>query len=77
MGQWNPLRKKEQPTDTPTPTNRIRKLAEDYLNGLPYVLPVRTFWNDLRAEREFWPLLLPVLAWIAWRTYHEERARIG
>jgi hypothetical protein len=39
------------------------------------LVPVRLFWNNLNALRPWWPVLLPLLAWIGWRTYRRERAR--
>jgi hypothetical protein len=43
--------------------------------GLP-ILPLRLFWQNLEALRPWWSVLLPFLAWLAWRTYTGERARV-
>jgi hypothetical protein len=39
--------------------------------------PVRAFWNALRELEDWWPLLLPLLLWVFWRTYQRERAALG
>ncbi|MBO9325880.1 MAG: hypothetical protein J7463_10950 [Roseiflexus sp.] len=44
------------------------------IGGLPFLI-VRLFWYNLREVRFWWPLVLPLLAWTAWRTYHRERAQ--
>jgi len=41
--------------------------------GLPFLV-ARLFWYNLRAVRFWWPVVLPLLAWTAWRSYHRERA---
>jgi hypothetical protein len=38
--------------------------------------PVRSFWDNLLALQPWWPLLLPLLGWIGWRTYQRERAEV-
>jgi hypothetical protein len=43
---------------------------------LPPLVPIRLFWDSLAAMRPWWPVLLPLLAWIGWRTYRDERARV-
>lgn len=44
------------------------------IGGLPFIL-VRLFWYNLREVRFWWPVVLPLLVWTAWRTYHRERAK--
>jgi hypothetical protein len=39
--------------------------------------PVRAFWDNLREMEDWWPLLLPLLLWVFWRTYQRERAALG
>jgi hypothetical protein len=36
--------------------------------------PVRAFWDSLRELESWWPLLIPLLLWVFWRTYRRERA---
>lgn len=43
------------------------------IGGLPFVL-VRLFWYNLREVRFWWPVVVPLLVWTAWRTYQQERA---
>jgi hypothetical protein len=45
--------------------------------SLPALMPIRLFWDNLRAMRPWWPLLLPLLAWIGWRAYQRERMLVG
>ncbi|MCS6940702.1 MAG: hypothetical protein NZM94_15610 [Roseiflexus sp.] len=44
------------------------------IGGLPFLL-VRLFWYNLHEVRFWWPVVLPLLIWTAWRTYHRERAK--
>jgi hypothetical protein len=41
--------------------------------------PARAFWDALRELEAWWPLLIPLLLWVFWRTYQRERAalRVG
>jgi hypothetical protein len=39
--------------------------------------PALAFWNALRELEVWWPLLLPLLLWVFWRTYQRERAALG
>ena len=39
--------------------------------------PARAFWNSLRELEAWWPVLLPLLAWVFWRTYQRERAELA
>ena len=36
--------------------------------------PARAFWTALRDMEDWWPLLIPLLLWVFWRTYRRERA---
>jgi len=38
--------------------------------------PARAFWDALRELEDWWPLLIPLLLWIFWRTYRRERAAL-
>ena len=38
--------------------------------------PARAFWVALRELEDWWPLLIPVLLWMFWRTYKSERAAL-
>ena len=39
--------------------------------------PMRAFWNTLREMEVWWPVLIPVLLLVFWRTYQRERAALG
>jgi hypothetical protein len=39
--------------------------------------PARAFWDALRELEDWWPVLLPVLLLVFWRTYQRERAALG
>ncbi len=39
--------------------------------------PALTFWDTLRKLEIWWPLLIPLLLWVFWRTYQRERAALG
>ena len=38
--------------------------------------PARAFWDSLRELEPWWPLLIPLLLWVFWRTYRRERAAL-
>lgn len=60
-------------TPPPPPLRAVLEQALT-LGGLP-LLAVRLFWYNLRELRFWWPVVLPLLAWTAWRTYRQERLK--
>ena len=38
--------------------------------------PARAFWEALFELEVWWPLLIPLLLWVFWRTYRRERAAL-
>ncbi len=38
------------------------------------IAPLRLFFETLLELRPLWPIVLPLLALVAWRTYRRERA---
>ena len=44
---------------------------------MPMLVPFREFWEQLEAFRPWWPVLLPLLAWVGWRAYQRERAALA
>jgi len=38
---------------------------------------VRDFWEALFELEDWWPLLIPLLLWVFWRTYQRERGALG
>lgn len=53
----------------------VPSLLAQAMDILP-IAPVRLFWDSLSELRPWWPVLLPLLAWIGWRTYQRERAAV-
>jgi hypothetical protein len=53
----------------------VRSLLTQALDVLP-IAPVRLFWDSFSEMRPWWPVLLPLLAWVGWRTYQRERAAV-
>jgi len=69
-GRTERIKRLTPPPPPPSPT--FERLLT--IGGLPFLL-VRLFWYNLREVRFWWPLVLPLLAWTAWRTYHLERTK--
>ena len=44
--------------------------------NLPELARVRRFWETFYDMRSWWSLILPLLAWVGWRTYRRERRRL-
>ena len=61
----------EPPSAAPGPADMLTEIL-----NLPVLAPVRLFWEALDDMRPWWPLLLPLLAWVGWRTYRRERTRV-
>lgn len=53
------------------------RAALDQAIELSPLAPARTFWNSLREMEDWWPVLIPLLLWVFWRTYQRERAEHG
>lgn len=53
------------------------RAALDQAITISPLAPARAFWEALRALEDWWPILLPLLAWVFWRTYQRERAARG
>lgn len=62
----------EPPAQAPT-----RKTLLDQAQNLPFFAPVRLYFETLEQVRPWWPVLLPLLAWVAWRAYQEERTKLA
>lgn len=77
MKGWLFFRKPVEP-ETPTQItlrDRLISIIEVNLIRFPFVQPLRIVWYDLQTERRNWPWLLPLLAYIGWRTYRAERRK--
>jgi hypothetical protein len=61
----------EPPDAAPGPADMLAQVLD-----LPLLAPVRIFWESLNEMRPWWPVLLPLLIWVGWRTYRRERAKV-
>jgi hypothetical protein len=63
----------------PEPSEKLTvpQIVRKRIHELPYMPGLLAFWADLRALERLWPLVLPLLAWVGWRTYHAERRRLS
>jgi hypothetical protein len=61
--------------EPPAEPLEARTYIQQALDTLP-IAPVRLFWDNLDEMRPWWPVLLPLLAWVGWRTYRRERAAL-
>jgi len=52
------------------------RAAVDQAIAASPLAPARVFWDSLREMEDWWPLLIPMLLWVFWRTYQRERAAL-
>ncbi|MEM8534423.1 MAG: hypothetical protein AAGF95_26500 [Chloroflexota bacterium] len=62
-------RKLPEPPEEPETTHSLIQRIFD----IQVLAPVRLFWDNLNALRPWWPILIPWLLWVAWKTYQRER----
>lgn len=62
-------------TDPPTKAKDMRELMDEAMT-LPLLAPIRLFWENFQSMRPWWPVLIPLLLWVSWRSYRAERKRI-
>ena len=60
----------------PQAVSNPRAAIDQAITASP-LAPARAFWNALRELEDWWPLLIPLLLWVFWRTYQRERAALG
>lgn len=70
-----PFRRPAPPPPPPS-DQRLHNLMYQALERIPYYHQVRIFWHDLWDMRALWPVLLPLLGWIGWRTYRAEQRKV-
>ena len=70
-----PFRRKTNPPPTPTSQQRFAFLTETVIDRF-YMRRILAFWEDLQKTEAWWPVVLPLLAWVGWRTYHSERRKM-
>jgi hypothetical protein len=61
----------EPPAEAPTVASTLSEIYH-----MPVLAPVRFFWEALYDMRPWWPVLLPLLAWVGWRNYRRERTKV-
>lgn len=81
MSLLDKLRGRSQPSEPePEPPtdmhSRLFGLVRMQIERLPYTPQIRLFRRDLNEMRNTWWFLLPLLAWIGWRTYRNERREL-
>ncbi|HEU5012400.1 MAG TPA: hypothetical protein VFT66_07640 [Roseiflexaceae bacterium] len=60
----------EYPEEKPT----WQSLAQDVL-AEPMIAPFRLFWHNFLEARPWWPVLVPLMLWVGWRSYRRERRK--
>lgn len=60
----------EYPQDKPT----WRSFLQDVL-AEPLIAPFRLFWLNFLEARPWWPVLIPLMAWVGWRSYKREQRK--
>lgn len=69
--------KKQETTEEPVEKKRpMQTLVTRTIDYIPYSSQVKTFHHNLQELRDWWPVLLPLLAWIGWHTYRTERKKV-
>jgi hypothetical protein len=63
------------PPEAAEPPADRRTLLDQAVDN-PLLAPVRLFWEQLNESRAWWPVLVPALLWVGWRTYRRERAAV-
>jgi hypothetical protein len=65
-----PLRRR--PPEAPEQRSRYGVLQDMVVERLR-LRRAQAFANDLLSLEDYWPVLIPLLAWVGWRTYRRER----
>ena len=63
------------PSSPPQVVARARAALDQAIVASP-LAPAWAFWNSLIELENWWPLLIPLLIWVFWRTYQRERAAV-
>lgn len=74
-----PIGRPDKKQNTPQPQQAQQQAGETIqqrLEQVPFAGELQLFWRTLREMRPWWPILLPFLAWVGWRTYHTERQKV-
>lgn len=54
----------------------VRGMARERAALLPFFGFVVNMRRNLAVFAEWWPVVLPLLAWVGWRTYRGERRKV-
>jgi hypothetical protein len=69
--------KPAQPLPSSAPvTPDFQTVLRQNLDQMPLLRVVKAFWDELADMRDWWPLVLPLLFWVGWRTYRKERRQV-
>jgi hypothetical protein len=69
--------KDDQPPEQPADVrSSVLAALDEKLDHLPFMATIRTFWRNFQEMRDWWPVLIPLMVWVGWRTYHAERREI-
>jgi len=70
----------KQPEPTTEPQGWFQKqvypVVQQKIDDMPIIQQGRKYWEKLEKERGWWPVLLPLLAWVGWSTYRKERRKV-
>jgi hypothetical protein len=58
------------------PTEDFQTVLRQNLDQMPLLRVVKSYLDELTDMRDWWPLVLPLLLWIGWRTYRKERQQV-
>jgi hypothetical protein len=56
--------------------NTMSEALQQQMVNMPLLKQAQQYWQRLQEMHDWWPLLLPLLAWVGWRTYRKERAQV-
>jgi di/tricarboxylate transporter len=60
----------EYPEEQPTWQSFVQDVLAE-----PMIAPFRLFWHNFLEARPWWPVLIPLMVWVGWRSYKRERRR--
>lgn len=69
----------KRPTAPKTAADNLHTIAaalQQQMINMPLLRHAQQFWRTLHEMHDWWPLLLPLLAWVGWRTYRKERTHV-
>jgi hypothetical protein len=73
------LSKRVAPRQLPPPPQQpapnLRSIAQQQIAQTPQLRGASVFWRNLQEFSDWW-LLVPLLLWVGWRTYHTERRKV-